>query len=324
MTSRLVRCGLVAAIASVVAAVGVLQAQAQSPLRIVVPVPAGGSSDVVARLLAEQLRDELSRPVIVENRVGATGRVAVQALANAPRDGTTLLLAPIVVPVIGPLVLKYPGYVPARDLVPVSHVARYQFGIAVAAAHPARDVASFVAWAKSRPTPPTFGTAGTGSVPHLLGAWIGRDAGIDLLHVPYRGVGQIETDLVAGEISAAVGSLSDFIPLHESGRIRILASAGNARSRSLPGVATLAEQGYPSIVAEGWHGVFAPAGTPQSVIEPISAAIATALRSPTIRERFSARELDATGTTPAALAAKIDEDTTRWRRVIEAVGFTAE
>jgi tripartite-type tricarboxylate transporter receptor subunit TctC len=300
------------------------QVKPKQPLRILVPLPPGSTSDVVARLIAEPLRDGVAQPVVVENRPGATGRIAVAALKSAPPDGATLLLAPIAVPVIVPLVFKEPNLDPARDLVPIAQVSKYEFAFAVGADHPARTVHEFVVWAKARPAQVTFGTPGAGSVSHFLGVMLGQAAGLELVHVPYRGAAPLESELMSGQITAGVSALSDFLALHGAGKLRILATSGRERSPLLPAVPTFREQGYPSVEGVGWHGVFAPAGTPQPVVSRLSGAIAAALQSPELREKFAALGIEPTGTTPQALAAIMAADIVRWRTIVKATGFSAE
>jgi len=300
------------------------QNRAQQPLRMLVPVPAGGTSDLVARLIADRLREDLGRPVVVENKPGATGRVAIAAFKNAAPDGTTLLFAPIALPVIGPLVFKAPGYEPAKDWAPVGQVARYEFAFAVAADHPARTVPEFVAWAKVNLARASVGNPGAGSLPHFLGAMIGRVAAIELVHVAYKGVAPLEAELMSGQIAAGISASSDLIPLHRAAKLRILATSGAERSPLLPAVPTFREQGYPSIEAVGWHGVYAPTGTPQVLIDRLSSAIVAALQTPELREKFTALGLEPTGTSPQALAAIMAADTARWAPIIKASGFTLE
>jgi len=315
---------LLAAVAAVLSLGVHAQPGANHVLRIVVPLPAGGTSDVVARLLADGLRDGFAQSIVVENRPGASGRIAVEALRSAAPDGNTLLFAPIAVPVIVPLVFRDVRYDPAKDLVPVAQVARFEYGLAVAPDHPARSVAEFVAWAKANPARATFGSPGNGSIPHFLGAMLGRTGGTDLVHVAYKGAAPVEADVMNGQLAAGVSSLSDFLALERTGRLRVLATSGPKRSAVLPAVPTFREQGYPSIEATGWHGVFAPAGTPQPAVDRLSAAIVAALQDRALREKLRTLGIEPTGTTPQALAAIIAADTVRWRGIVKATGFAAE
>ncbi|HSD43933.1 MAG TPA: Bug family tripartite tricarboxylate transporter substrate binding protein [Burkholderiales bacterium] len=296
----------------------------KQPIRILVPLPAGATSDIVARLVADGIRDAVGQPIIVENRPGASGRIAVDAFKSAAPDGNTLLLAPIAVPVIIPLVFRNVNYDATKDFAPVAQVAKFEYAFAVAANHPARDLAKFVAWSKANPAPASFGSPGAGSLPHFLGVGFGRSAGIELVHVAYKGAAPVEADLMNGQITAGVSALSDFVPLHRAGRLRILATSGAARSPLLPAVPTFREQGYPAGELVGWHGVFAPAGTPQPVVERLSSAIVAALRTSEVREKFLMFGLEPTGTTPQQLAAIVAADIARWAPIIKATGFSAE
>jgi tripartite-type tricarboxylate transporter receptor subunit TctC len=299
------------------------QGPARQPVRFIVPIPTGGQTDVVARLLGDALRESLG-PVVVENRVGGSGRIAVDALKSAAPDGTTLLFTPIAVPVVVPLFVKAPSYDPAKDLAPVAQVAKYEFALAVAAGSPARTLAELVAWAKANPGKAAFGTPGAGSLPHFLGIRLKQAAGIELEHVAYRGAAPVEVDLMNGQIAAGVSAVWDFVPLHRAGKLRVLATTGAERSPLLPEVATFREQGYPSVAASGWHAVYAPAGTPKHVIDRHSAAIVAALRTPEVRQKLAAIGLEPTGTTPEGLAAIMAADIAYWRPIIKASGFSAE
>jgi tripartite-type tricarboxylate transporter receptor subunit TctC len=300
------------------------QDRALQAVRIVVPMPAGGTADLVARLVADGLRKGLGQPVVVENKPGATGRIAIGALRSAAADGTTLLLAPIWVPVIGPLVLRDPNYDPAKDLAPVAQIAKYEFAFAVAASHPARTVSEFAAWAQANPARASVGNPGAGSLPHFLGVMLGREAGLALVQVPYKGVGPLEVELIGGQIAAGISAVSDFIPLHRAGKLRILATSGAKRSPLLPAVPTFREQGFQSLEAAGWHGLYAPAGTPQAVIDRLSRMVDAALQDAELRDRFIALGLAPTGTTPEALAAIMAADTARWAPIIKASGVRAD
>ena len=299
------------------------QSDHEPPLRIVVSVPPGGISDRVARLLAARLQLSLSRPVVVENRAGAGGRIAVDVLMRSPPDGSTVLLVPIIVPVIGPLVFKDLSYNPTRDMAPVSQVATYQLAFAVATQHPARTLREFVAWAKENPRQATFGTPAAGSLAHFLGVALGRESGTELVHVPYQGAGQLAIDLVGGEVASGIAALSDLAPQHRAGRIRILATSGAERSKLLPAVPTFREQGFETVEATGWHAVYAPAATPAQVIDRLSGAIVAVLETPELRARLVALGLEPTGTTPAQLASIMAADTAHWAPIVKAARFSA-
>jgi tripartite-type tricarboxylate transporter receptor subunit TctC len=300
------------------------QGKPKQALRLIVPLPPGSTSDAVARLIAERLGGDGGQPVLVENRPGASGRIAVEALKHSAADGRTLLLVPIAVPVMVPLVFKDAGFDPAKDLAPVGQVAKFGYAFAVAPGHPARSLAEFVAWAKAHPAQASFGTPGAGSLPHFLGMMVGKAAGTELVHVPYRSAAQVEAEVMGGRLAAGVSALSDLLELHRAGRLRILATSGAQRSPLLPAVPTFREQGYPTIDVTGWHAVYAPAGTSPATIDQLSEVIARTLQAPAVREKLVGLGIEPTGTTPEALAAIMAADTARWRAIVKASGFTAE
>ena len=313
-----------AALCLVIAPGANAQGTLKSPIRIIVGFAAGGSSDIAARMLADKLKDSLGVAVIVENKVGAGGRIAAEALKNAAADGTTVMLTPVVVPVLAPLVYKQLPYDPARDFAPVAQVATYQFALALTPDHPAKSVAEFVAWLKANPTQANFGSPAPGSLPHFFGLMIGQAIGVPMTHIAYKGGAPLATDLMGGQIPAGIDALSDMIELHRAGKIRIIATSGAQRSPLLPSVATFREQGFAAIEGSGWIGVYAPAKTPKPVIDQLATAIASALKAPDMRERFLTLGYEPTGTTPEQLAAIMSADTARWGPVIKASGFTAE
>jgi tripartite-type tricarboxylate transporter receptor subunit TctC len=185
-------------------------------------------------------------------------------------------------------------------------------------------VPEFVAWAKANPRQARFGTAGSGSVPHLLGVMVGQATGTDLVHVSYSSLAQVESELLGGQIPAAISAFGDFLALERAGKLRIIATSGTGRSPRLLAVPTFAEQGFPAVVAVGWNAVYAPAGTPKPLIDQLSAAIARALRTPATREKLMDLGVEPTGTTPDELAAIMAADTAHWAPVVKAAGFAAE
>jgi len=296
----------------------------EPPLHMLVAEPAGATSDVVARLLAEPLRQSLARPVLVENVPGASGRIAASALKRARPDGATVLLAPVIVPVIGPLVFRHLSYNPTRDFAPVSQVTSYELAFAVAANDPAKDVAGFVGWARANPLPTIYGTPAAGSLPHFLGVALAAATGISLEHVAYPGIAKVGAALVGGQIAVGIGAVPGLAALHRAGRIRILATSGPIRSAVLPDVPTFREQGFASIEATGWHAIYAPADTPSSTIDQLSKAVIAALAAPELRTRIAALGLRPTGTDAAQLAAIMASDTAHWAPIIKASGFNTD
>ena len=283
----------------------------------------GGSGRPVAESLAESARVLLGRTIVVENKPGASGRIAAMALKRAAPDGTTIAQFPIVVPVIGPLSFKEVHYT-SRDFVPISQIATYDLALAVPSTHPARSIAELVDWLKKNPPRRFYGSPGPGTLPHFLGVMVGRAIEVDMTHVPYKGVAPMKIDLVEGTIPCGISVVSDLIDMHRAGRIRILATSGARRLSQLPDVATFAEQGYPGIVASGWVGIFAPAGTPRAIVNDWSAAVVTTVRSPQMQQKLVDFGVEPTGTSPDEFAAIVDADIARWAPIIRLSGFQAE
>lgn len=291
-----------------------------APLRLIVPLAPGGTSDAVARALADALRPRLGRVVLVENRPGATGRVAVDALQNAPPNGLTLLLAPTAVPVLLPLLLPGALGEPVQSMLPVAQVARFDYAMAVAPGPDVRSLPTFLDWLRVHPARAQFGSQGAGSIPHLLGMSLARDAGIDLAHAPYNATGQLSADVANGTLAAAVNATSDFVSLHRAGRLRIIATTSARRSATLPEVPTFAELGWPSMTAAGWVAVFAPRGTPRSVVVALSRAVNASMRDPAVAARLAALGLEPAASDADELAAIIAADRTRWEPLLRASG----
>ena len=299
-------------------------AQVDKPVKLVVGFAPGGSADIAARLLAERLKDDLKQTVTVENKPGAGGRIAAELLKNAAPDGATIILAPIVVPVLAPLVFSKLPYDPLVDFAPVAHVANFQFAMSVNASHPARNVAELLAWFKANPAAANFGTPAPGSLPHFFGVMIARGAALDLVHVPYNGGGPLMTAVMGNQVSTGIDTLVDQIELHRSGKVRLLASSGAQRSPLLADVPTFAEAGLKGVEGTSWFAVYAPAKTPEATVRQLNTAINAALAAPDLRERFAKLGLEPTGGSPADLAAVMKRDTERWAPVVKASGFKAD
>ncbi len=299
-------------------------AQIDKPVKLIVGFPPGGSADMAARLLAERMKDELKQTVTVENKAGAGGRIAAEMLKNAPADGASILLTPIVVPVLAPLVFSKLAYDPQADFAPVAHVANFQFALSVNATHPAKNVAELLAWFKANPGAANYGTPGAGSLPHFFGVMIARGAALDLVHVPYGGGGPLMNALMGNQVSTGIDTLVDQIELHRSGKVRLLASSGAQRSPLLPEVPTFGEAGLKGVEGTSWFAVYAPAKTPDATVRQLNAAINASLAVPELRERFAKLGLEPTGGAPADLSAAMKRDTERWAPVVKASGFKAD
>jgi len=299
-------------------------AQVDRPVKLLVGFAPGGSADIAARLLADRMKDELKQPVAVENKPGAGGRIAAEMLKNSPPDGSTIMLAPIVVPVLAPLVFSKLPYDVAADFAPVARVANFQFGLSVNASNPAKNVQALLASFKAQPASANFGSPAPGSLPHFFGVMISRGAGLDLVHVPFNGGGPLMNALIGNQVSSGIDTLVDQIEFHRSGKTRILATFGAERSSLLPDVPTAAESGLKGVEGTSWFAVYAPAKTLEATIGHLNAAINKALAHAELRERFARLGLEPTGGTPADLAAKMKRDTERWAPIVKASGFRGD
>ena len=299
-------------------------AQVDKPVRLLVGFAPGASTDTAARLLSDRMKDELKQPVSVDNKPGAGGRIAAEMLKNAPADGSTIMITPIVVPVLAPLVFSKLPYDPVVDFAPIAQVATFQFALSVNASHPAKNVQELVAWYKANPAQANYGTPAPGSLPHFFGVMLARSAGLDLVHVPYNGGGPLMTALIGNQVSAAIDTLVDQIELHRTGKIRLIATSAAQRSPLLPDVPTFGEAGLKGVEGTAWFAVYAPAKTPDAAVMQINAAINKALASLELRERIAKLGLEPTGGSPADLTAAMKRDTERWAPIVKASGFRGD
>ena len=249
--------------------------------------PPGGGTDAIARTLAEKLKDELGTPVIVENRPGAGGQIAAQALKSAAPDGTTFFISHDHTISILPLVMKNPGFDPAKDFVPVAGFATFVNALAVSAGTPAKNFNDYVAWVKIQGGKSAIGIPAPASVPEFLVKVIGDKYGLDLVSAPYRGSAPMMADMLSNQIPAGVGSVPDFIENHAAGKIRVVAVLGGMRQAALPNVPTFAELGLAGFEDVPYYAFFAPAGTPQSAIDQFSAALSKVIAQPDVRDRLT-------------------------------------
>ncbi|KYH00646.1 Bug family tripartite tricarboxylate transporter substrate binding protein [Bradyrhizobium sp. DOA1] len=294
-----------------------------APLRIIYPFPGGGSGDTLTRLIAERLGTALERPVMVEPRVGAAGRLGVQTVKTAEPDGNTLLATPIAPMVVYQSVYPALDYDPIKDFAPVSQVATFEFGVCIDPKIPAGNLSELVAWLKANPDKANFGTPGAGTLPHFFGLMFAKAAGVPLQHIAYKGGVLALTDLMGSQIPIVMLSTNELTELHKAGRIRVLATSGAQRSTFLPDIPTFKESGY-DIEGGGWWGFFAPARTPATAIAKLSSAIAKIIQDDEIKGRIAQIGLKPTGTSPEDFARIQREDIERWAIPIKASGFTAE
>jgi tripartite-type tricarboxylate transporter receptor subunit TctC len=292
----------------------------EPPIRIVIAFPPGGVGDGAARQIAESMRVRLNRPVIVENKPGGAGRLGMQAVKDAPADGSVLLFTPIAPISVLPHVYDNLGYDPMRDFEPISQVATFDLAVAVGANAPATSLKELVEWLRANPGQAAYGTPAAGSLPHFLAVLFARHAGLDLRHVAYRGNPQAITDLIGGHLAIFFTSTQDLVEAHKSGRLRVLATSGGERSTVLPEVPTFTQSGY-GIRADGWYGIYAPAKTPPDVVARLNQAVVEAVRTPEFRARAMVLGLRPTGTSASELSSIQKSDSELWGPVIKASGF---
>lgn len=288
---------------------------------------AGGTADVVARRIADRLRGPYTRNAVVENRTGAGGQLALVALKAAAPDGATAVVTPMSMLGIYPHTYRKLPYDPMADFAPVSQAVHLDMALGVGPMVPAgvTNATDFAQWCKANPSQASFGSPAAGSVPHFVGELFGRAAGLpEYRHVPYRGSQPAIADMLGGQIASVVGPVGEFLQHLPGGRARLLATAGQTRSRFTPKVATFVEQGLRDLVYDEWFGVFVPAKTPAAQVERLAAAVRTALAAPELVEGLAQMGLEARASTPAELAALLKHDTARWGPIVKQIGFTAE
>ncbi len=321
------RRGLLAT-AGALATPGIARAQTSplpaGPIRILVGFPAGGGTDIQARLLAERLRERTGRTFIVENKGGASGTIAGGILAQAAPDGTTIMLAPIASVVMAKLTFTKLNHDPQTDWAPISQVGTFPVALAVSPNHPAKNAAEYVAAARTDPKLAQFGTTALGSVPHFFTLLLGKAAGVTLTPVPYRGAAPLVADLAANQIPSGSGGLFDFIAHHRAGKLRIVAVSSAGRTVTAPDLPTFAEQGYKDAVGDSWLGLFAPAKTPRPVLDALNAAVRAVVAEPDTTRKLIENGVEPKTGTPEELAALQASDIAKWRPIVEASGFKAD
>jgi tripartite-type tricarboxylate transporter receptor subunit TctC len=318
---------LVGLIALLLAGITSLPAAAQTyptrPVKIIVPTVAGGVVDVVTRLLANELTMRLGQSFFIDNRSGAGNTLGSREAARATPDGTTLLMSSASGQVISPLIYKDAGYDPIRSFVPIALFAEGSIILVVNPKAPWSTVGQIVAEAKANPGKLNYGSAGTGTIPHLTGELFKATAGADLVHVPYRGGALAIADLIGGNINMTFEGSGPLLPHLREGRLRPLAVMSEARIADLPEVPTMVEAGYPNVLSTSWTGLFAPAGTPSAIVAQLNATINTALATPELKAALGKLGNRTLGGTPEALTRKVESDIQRWAPIVRALDLKA-
>ncbi len=298
------------------------RAQDKPALKIVVGFPPGGSVDVLARNVAEAMRDDFSS-VVVENRPGAAGRIALAQMKNTKPDGLTVIVAPSPGFVLFPHIFKKLDYDPNRDFTPISQLAMQPFAVTAGPAPGAKSIREMADMAKSDPASATVGSSGEGSAGHLLGAWLGQSLNVSLTHVPFQGGAPANNAMLAGVVGYRIDALSETTEFHRAGKARILAVTGSRRDAQVPEVPTLKELGV-NLEATSWFGMFAPAGLPREIQERLSQAVIKAIKRPDMAEKLVKMGFEPVGSTASELSARQQADFLAWEKPAKAVGLSLD
>jgi len=310
-----------AAIALVLApALALAQAWPSRTVKIVVPFTAGGSTDTVARIVAEKLTARLGQAVIVDNRAGAGGLIGTDYVAHSPPDGYTLLVGTSSTMAIIPHLYSKPTYDPTRDFLPVIMLGTADIDIVINPKVPARTVKELVAYAKANPGKLTYASGGNGSISHLLGEYFASMADVKLLHVPYKGDAQMTTDLIGGQVDMAFGTAVVFLPQIKAGKVVAIAVTNPKRSTTQVQLPTVSEAGVPGYEAVQWFGIAAPASTPREIVQLLNDDIRAILQMPDVRARFADLGFDVVGDKPEDFAAFVASENAKWKKIALAAG----
>jgi tripartite-type tricarboxylate transporter receptor subunit TctC len=311
-------------IAGVLLAACAAAASAQSfpskPIRIVVPFPPGGTTDVLARAAAQKLSDTLGQPAVVDNRPGAGGNIGAELVAKSPPDGYTLLMGTVGTHAINPALYPKMPYDHIRDFAPVILVAGVPNVLVINPSLPVNSVQELVAYARANPGKLNFASSGSGTSIHLSGELFKTAAGLSMTHVPYKGSAPALMDLIGGQVQLMFDNLPSALPQIKAGKLKALAVTSRERAPALPNVPTIAESGFPGFEASSWFGLLAPAGTPQPVIATINGEVAKWLASPDAKEKLLAQGANAAGGTPEDFAKHIAAETAKWQKVVKESG----
>ncbi len=294
------------------------------PFKIIVGFAPGGANDLLARILARELQQSMGQPFVVENRAGAGGLIADEAVAKAKPDGYTLLLGSVGGNTVAPILAKKLTFDPRKDLAPISLVAESGNALLVNAKLPYQNVRDVIAAAKKEPGVINYGSSGTGSSLHLAGALFAKQAGVDLVHIPYKGNTQALTDVAGGQVQTVFSGIPPAISSARTGATRILAVTTKHRVRSLPDVPTVAEAGVPGYEFSSWYGLFTTGGTPPAVIERLGKEVQAVIARPDVAAQFSAQGVEPMTNSPKVFTAFVDSELTRWSKEIKAMNITLD
>ena len=306
---------------SMIAAGAWSQTYPAKPVRVIVGFSPGGSTDVTARIVAQKLTDGWRQQVIVENRAGAGGNIGAEAVAKAPPDGYTLLLATTGVMAINHRLYRSLPYDAVRDFAPVTQIGSLPLILIVHPSLPVRSVKDLIALAKAKPGQLSYASSGVGGATHMTAEIFRMMAGVDIVHIPYKGSGQAMVDLIGGQVPMAFDQITSSLPQVEAGKLRALAVTSAKRFPSVPNLPSMSEAGIAGYDAVSWNGLAAPAGTPRDMVNRIQTEVARVLQLPDIKERFFKDGIEAVGSTPEQFAAHIRSERAKWEKVVEAAGI---
>jgi tripartite-type tricarboxylate transporter receptor subunit TctC len=295
------------------------------PIRVLIGVPAGGTQDVLTRAIADAVKTSLG-PIIIDNRSGAAGRIAADAVKNAEADGYTLLLGTAGMMTMFPSAYAKLGYDPVNDFVPIINAASFELAMTVHSTVPATTLAEFVAWARTQGqggAQVSFASYGAGTPSHFLGEMLNRAAGLKMVHVPYRGSTPARQDVMGGTVPVYFDTVGGALTMLPTGRIKVLATSGAKRSPPMPEVPTFVELGYKDVIATAWFSYYAPARTPPPIVDRLRAEFTKAVNSRELRQQLLVNGMYPVGDGAEALARTMHDDTERWRRIMRAVDFKA-
>ena len=293
------------------------------PVTVIVPQAAGGANDAIARVIAQKLTEQTGQSFVVDNRTGAGGNLGATAAAKAKPDGYTLMITADSVMVINPSLYKSTGFDTLKDFEPIGTVATAGYVLVANPAFPAKNVAEFVALAKQQPGKINIGSAGNGTLNHLIGEMLGKDTGIDLVHVPYKGASAAVTDLVSGQVQVSVQSLPSSIAFIKTGKVKVLGVVNPKRIAALPDSPTIGET-IKGFGTTPWYGLLAPAGTPKSIVAQLNAEIAKALESKDVQERLAGVGCEPYKTSPEQFSVLLREDLPRWTKTVKVSGASVD
>ena len=295
------------------------QAYPNKPISLVVPQAAGGTNDIVARLIAPAFGDAIGASVVVENRPGAGGNIGTQSVARSAKDGYTLLLTINSAQAINPALYKNPGFDPINDFVPLYYIGATPYVLVSPPGSPYKTLADVISAAKKRPGELSYASAGNGTISHLLGAMLNTSAGVDMQHIPYKGVSPAINDVLGGQVPLAFASLPSALNYIKAGKLQAIAISSAKRSSAAPEIPTIAET-YPDCVGEVWVALFTPVGTSADAVKKIQAAMDRIMAKPDVREKLIAQGLDLSPVPPAKLSVLLKEELAKWAKIVKASG----